>query len=409
MIGMPRIVAGLDVGSTKTCAVIVDPCNGPGEGCRPEVLGVGTAVTEGVRNRTVANIEAATESIRAALRDAEQMAGVEVSGVFAGVGGDHISIDRSIGVTAISGREIMPRDIENVHEVAQAVALPPDREILHVIPQDYMVDGRSGIQDPTGMQAIRLESEVCIISAGAVVCQNLRKAIDRAGYQVEELVLTPLASSLAVLSENSRIAGTALIEIGGASTEVLVFKDERLRLARTIPWGAATVSNDIVKGLGVPLEEAEILKAQYGSAQTRRVDPTEKLEISGPTPGGRRQVSRELLAHIIEQRLDEILGLVFDELDARDLLDDLPVGVVLTGGGVQLDGVVELAQEVFNMPVAKGLPGSGLDGIVEAIRKPECASAVGLALYGTNRRLDAGAGPVLRALGRVGGWIREFF
>lgn len=409
MIGMPRIVAGLDVGSTKTCAVIVDPCNGPGEDCRPEVLGVGTAVTEGVRNRTVANIEAATESIRAALRDAEQMAGVEVSGVFAGVGGDHISIDRSIGVTAISGREIMPRDIENVHEVAQAVALPPDREILHAIPQDYMVDGRSGIQDPTGMQAIRLESEVCIISAGAVVCQNLRKAIDRAGYQVEELVLTPLASSLAVLSENSRIAGTALIEIGGGSTEVLVFKDERLRLARTIPWGAATVSNDIVKGLGVPLEEAEKLKARYGSAQTRRVDPTEKLEISGPTPGGRRQVSRELLAHIIEQRLDEILGLVFDELDARDLLDDLPVGVVLTGGGVQLDGVVELAQEVFNMPVAKGLPGSGLDGIVEAIRKPECASAVGLALYGTNRRLDAGAGPVLRALGRVGGWIREFF
>jgi cell division protein FtsA len=409
MIGMPRIVAGLDVGSTKTCAVIVDPCNGPGEDCRPEVLGVGTAVTEGVRNRTVANIEAATESIRAALRDAEQMAGVELSGVFAGVGGDHISIDRSIGITAISGREIMPRDIENVHEVAQAVALPPDREILHAIPQDYMVDGRSGIQDPTGMQAIRLESEVCIISAGAVVCQNLRKAIDRAGYQVEELVLTPLASSLAVLSENSRIAGTALIEIGGGSTEVLVFKDERLRLARTIPWGAATVSNDIVKGLGVPLEEAEELKAQYGSAQTRRVDPTEKLEISGPTPGGRRQVSRELLAHIIEQRLDEILGLVFDELDARDLLDDLPVGVVLTGGGVQLDGVVELAQEVFNMPVAKGLPGSGLDGIVEAIRKPECASAVGLALYGTNRRLDAGAGPVLRALGRVGGWIREFF
>jgi len=406
---MPRFVAGLDVGSTKTCAVIIDPCIGPGDDCRPEVLGVGTAVTEGIRNRTVANIEATTESIRAALRDAEQMAGVEVSSVFAGVGGDHISIDRSIGVTAISGREIMPRDIENVHEVAQAVALPPDREILHVIPQDYMVDGRTGIQDPTGMQATRLESEVCIISAGAVACQNLRKAIDRSGYQVEELVLTPLASSLAVLPENSRISGTALIEIGGASTEVLVFKDERLRLARTIPWGAATVSRDIVKGLGVPIEEAEELKSRYGSAQTRRVDPAEKFEISGPTPRGRREVSRELLAHIIEQRLDEILGLVFDELEARNLLDELPVGVVLTGGGVELDGVVELAQEVFNMPVAKGLPGSGLDGIVEVIRRPEYASAVGLALYGRNRRLDAGAGPVVRVLGRVGGWIREFF
>lgn len=409
MIGIPRFVAGLDVGSTKTCAVIIDPGVSPGDESRPEVLGVGIAVTEGVRNRTVANIEATTESIRTALRDAEQMAGVEVSGVFAGVGGDHISIDRSIGVTAISGREIMPRDIENVHEVAQAVALPPDREILHAIPQDYMVDGRAGIQDPTGMQATRLESEVCVISAGAVACQNLRKAIDRAGYRVEELVLTPLASSLAVLADNSRISGTALIEIGGASTEVLVFKDERLRLARTLPWGSATVTSDIVKGLGVPLEEAEELKARYGTAQTSRVSPSEKFEISGPTPGGRRDVSRELLAHIIEQRLDEIFGLVFDELEAKNLLDDLPGGVVLTGGGAELDGVVELAQEVFNMPVALGLPGSGLDGIVEVISRPDYAAAVGLALYGRNRRLDAGSGPVLRALERVGGWIREFF
>ena len=259
------------------------------------------------------------------------------------------------------------------------------------------------------MQATRLESEVCVISAGAVACQNLRKAIDRAGYRVEELVLTPLASSLAVLADNSRISGTALIEIGGASTEVLVFKDERLRLANTLPWGSATVTSDIVKGLGVPLEEAEELKARYGTAQTRRVDPAEKFEISGPTPGGRREVSRELLAHIIEQRLDEIFGLVFDELEARNLLDDLPGGVVLTGGGAELDGVVELAQEVFNMPVALGLPGSGLDGIVEAISRPDYAAAVGLALYGRNRRLDAGSGPVLRALERVGGWIREFF
>lgn len=409
MIGTPRFVAGLDVGSTKTCAVIIDPGAGFDHELRPEVLGMGIAVTEGVRNRMVANIEAATESIREALRIAEQMAGVEVASVFAGVGGDHISFDPSIGVAAISGREIMPRDIENVNEVAQAVALPPDRVVLHAIPQDYMVDGRSGIQDPTGMQATRLESEVCVISADSVACQNLRKAIDRAGYRVEELVLTPLASSLAVLGDDSRIVGTALIEIGGASTEVLVFKDERLRLAKTLPWGSATVSNDIVKGLGVPLAEAEELKARYGSAQTRRVDPGEKLDISGPTPGGRREVSRELLAHIIEQRLDEILGLVFDEFEAKHLLDDLPGGVVLTGGGAEMDGVIELAQEVFNMPVAKGLPGSGLDGIVEAIRRPECASAVGLALYGRHRRLDNGASPVVRALHRAGGWIRDFF
>lgn len=409
MIGGPRYVVGLDVGSTKTCAVIVDPGSAFGEEERPEVLGVGHAPSGGVRNRSVANIEAATESIRAALREAEDMAGAEIQSVFAGVAGEHIAIDRSVGVVAVSGREIMPRDIENVHEVAQAVVLPPDREILHAIPQDYIVDGRAGIQDPTGMEATRLESEVCVISADATACQNLRKAIDRAGYRIEELVLTPLASSLSVLPENGRISGTVLIEIGGGSTEVLVFKDERLRLARTLPWGAATVTSDIAKGLGVPIAEAETLKALYGSAQTRRVDPSEKFDISGPTPDGRREVSRELLAHIIEQRLDEILGLVFDELETHDLIDELPGGVVLTGGGVELDGVVELAQEVLNLPVARGLPGAGIDGLVEAVRRPECASAVGLALYGRHRRLDHGGSAVVRTLNRVGGWIREFF
>lgn len=409
MIGVQRYIAGLDVGSTKTCAVILDPGSAFGEAERPEVIGVGHAPTEGVRNRVVANIEAATESIRAALREAEDMAGAEVHTVFAGVAGEHIQIDRSIGVVAISGREIMPRDIENVHEVAQAVVLPPDREILHAIPQDYIVDGRAGIQDPTGMEATRLESEVCVISADSSACQNLRKAIDRAGYRVEELVLTPLASSLSVLPEDGRISGTALVEIGGGSTEVLVFKEERLRLARTLPWGAATVTSDIAKGLGVPVSEAETLKALYGSAQTRRVDPAEKFEISGPTPGGRREVSRELLAHIIEQRLDEILGLVFEALEANHLLDELPGGVVLTGGGVELDGVVELAQEVLNLPVARGLPGAGLDGLVEAIRRPECAAAVGLGLYGRHRRMDHGVSAVARTLNRVGGWIREFF
>lgn len=409
MIGGSRYIVGLDVGSTKTCAVILDPGAAFAEQERPEVIGVGHAPTEGVRQRSVANIEAATESIRAALREAEDMAGVEAQAVFAGVGGNHIVIDRSVGVVAISGREIMPRDIENVHEVAQAVVLPPDREILHAIPQDYTVDARSGIKDPTGMEATRLESEVSVISADSASCQNLRKAIDRAGYRIEELVLTPLASSLSVLTEAGRVAGTVLVEIGGGSTEILVFKDERLRLARTLPWGAATVTRDIARGLGVPEAEAETLKALYGSAQTRRVDAAEKFEISGPTPAGRREVSRELLAHIIEQRLDEILGLVFEELDTHGLIDELPGGVVLTGGGVELDGVIELAQEVLNLPVARGLPGAGLDGLVEAVRRPECSAAVGLALYGRHRRLDNGGSAVARTLNRVGGWIREFF
>jgi cell division protein FtsA len=410
MMTQQRCLAGLDVGSETTCAVLIELSVPWGEGdVEARVLGVGEAPTAGVRNRVVTNMDAAVESIRAALRKAEEMAGAEATVVYAGIAGDHVEVDTSTGVVAISGREITPRDLDHVHEVARAVVVPADRELLHAIPQDYVVDGVSGVQDPTGMAAMRLESEVCVVTAGSVPAQNLRKAIDRAGWKLEELVLAPLATNLAVLSEEQRRAGVVLVEIGAAATEVLAFKDERLRLFATLPWGGATVTSDIVKGLGVPVATAELLKAEHGSAQTKRVDAAESLEIPGPTPGTVRTVSRELLAHIIEQRLDEMLGLIYDELESRDLLDSLNAGVVLAGGAARLDGVVELAQEVFNLPVALGEPGFGLTGLVDTVRRPECATAVGLALYGRHRRAERPVGSAMRAIGRVTDWIKEFF
>lgn len=410
MIGGPRCLAGLDIGSTSTTAVVVEL--GPGWETTPErvrVLGVGVAHTEGVRNRNVTHIEAATESVREALRDAEDMAGLEVGVVYAGVAGDHIDVGSSSGVVAVSGDEVEQGDLDRVHEVARAIVIPPDRELLHAIPQDYMVDGQAGIQDPRGMEATRLESEVCVVTAGTPACQNMRKAIDRAGYRTEELVFSPLATSLAVLSDDARQAGVVLLEIGGAATEMMVYRDGRLHLVATLPWGGVTVTNDIVKGLGIPLADAEDLKRSRGNASTRGVEADETLEIAGPTPGRTREVSRELLAHIIEQRLDEMFGLVYEALEEKQLLGALPGGVVLTGGGASLEGIVELAQTVFNMPVTLGQPGAGLDGVAEATRDPRLSTAVGLAMYGQMRAQETGGGLAQRTFSRLTGWLRDFF
>ncbi len=410
MIGGARCIAGLDVGSTTTSAVLIEV--GPaweGTADTVRVLGVGTAHTEGVRNRNVTHIEAATESVREALRDAEEMAGVEAAVVFAGVAGDHIEVGASTGVVAVSGEEVDQGDLDRVHEVARAIVIPQDRELLHAIPQDYVVDGQSGIQDPRGMEATRLESQICVVTAGSPACLNLRKAIDRAGYRTEELVLAPLASSLAVLSEDARQAGVAFLEIGGAATEMMVYREGRLHLVATLPWGGVTVTNDIVKGLGIQLADAEELKRTCGCASTRGVADEEKLDIAGPTPGTTREVSRELLAHIIEQRLDEMFGLVYEALEEKQMLGTLPAGVVLTGGGAKLEDIVELAQTVFNMPVALGLPGAGLEGVVEATRDPCLSTAVGLALYGRMRSSETDGGIALRTLSRFTDWLRDFF
>ncbi|MFQ5888463.1 MAG: cell division protein FtsA [Gemmatimonadota bacterium] len=410
MIGGPSVIAGLDVGTTKTCAVIVEaPPAWSGEEAPTRILGVGLAPTEGVRNRTVTRIDAATESIRDAVRDAELMAGREVEGLYVAVAGDHIGMGRSNGVVVVADEEVSQTDLDRVHEVARAVALPADRELLHAIPLDYAVDGLWGIQDPLGMAATRLEAEAHIISGGATPCQNLRKAVDRAGYRIEELVLAPLASHLAVVAEPELEAGVALVELGGSATDLVVFRQDRLRLLASIPWGAITVANDIVKGLGVPMGEAERLKDRYGAARAGQVDPAEKISVPGPLPGSTRQVSRELLAHIIEQRLDEIFGLVYQELEEVGLLGGLPGGLVLSGGGASLPGTVELAQEVFNTPVRLGVPGEGLNGLADAVRRPKFATAVGLALYGRLRGQGRGGGLAGRAFARVTDWLKDFF
>jgi len=407
-----NLIAGLDVGTTKTCAVIAELV---GEGRRrPElkILGVGQARTAGVRREVVTHIEETTESIRRAMKEAELMAGTAVDRVWAGISGDHIQARTSMGVVAVGGEEIVRADLDRVHEVAQAVAIPPDREFLHAIPQEYLVDQQRGIKDPVGMSGTRLEAEVYLVTAAASASTNLRKAISRAGFRVQALVLTPLATARAVLTEDEKEVGVAMVEVGAATTEIAAFYEGKIRHVCILPLGGDTVTNDLVKGLSVPFSEAQRAKEEYAVAFAQLVDPQETVEMPGPAPGQKRLVARELIAHIVEQRLDEIFGMAQEQLEEAGLLDRLGAGIVLTGGTASLQGILEMAGQVFSAPVRIGVPEEGLSGLADSVRRTRFATVTGLCLHGADRFHETGEGASTLSSGvlsRLGAWIREFF
>ena len=407
-----NLIAALDIGTTKTCAVI---CDLSGESQRRpglKVLGVGQARTSGMRREVVTHIEETTESVRKAVKEAELMAGATVDRVYAGIAGDHIQAFSSTGVVAVGGEEVSAQDVNRVHEVARAVALPPDRELLHAIPQEYMVDHQGGIKDPMGMAGTRLEAEVYLVTSGSASTTNIRKAVSRAGFRVQELVLEPLASARAVLTEDEKEVGVAMVELGGGTTDVAVYFEGKIRHVGILPFGGLTVTNDLVKGLSIPFAEAQKAKEQYGAAFAQMVDPQETVELPGPSPGQRRHVARELIAHIVEQRLDEMFGLVQEELERHQLMDKLGAGIVLTGGATAIPGIVELAQQVFAAPVRAGVPGEGLTGLADSVALPRFATVAGLALYGADRFLETGEGASTLTSGvvsKMAAWLKEFF
>jgi cell division protein FtsA len=406
-----NLVAGLDIGSTKTCGVIAEVAPDARGRTAVKILGVGQARTGGMRREVVTDIEGTTESVRKAMKEAELMAGVAVNRVFTGVAGEYIHARTSNGVVAVGGEEIRDPDVKRVHEVARAVVVPADREVLHVLPQEYIVDHQTGIRDPIGMAGTRLEAEVYIITSSLTATQNLRKAVSRAGYRIEATIHEPLATARAVLTDDEKDVGVALVDLGGSTTELAIFRDGKMRHLASIPWGGSTVTNDLAKGLSVTFAEAEKAKERHGVAFAQLVDPRETIELPGPGPGSVRSVARELMAHIIEQRLDEILGLVAREIENAHETGKLGAGAVLTGGAASLHGAVEVAQHVFGMPVRVGLAGEGLTGLVDTIRKPQFAAATGLTLFGADRVAEAGFVASFRqgAVGRVLEWIREFF
>jgi cell division protein FtsA len=411
-----RIVTGLDLGSTMTAAVIAEVSGDSVEEPQVKILGVGQARTSGIRREIVTDIEATTESVRKAVKEAELMSGIQVDRVYAGIAGEHIHGRASNGVVAVASQEVTAKDVERVHEVARAVVVPADRFVLHATPQEYLVDGQGGIRHPVGMAGTRLEAEVFMITGSTTAAQNIRKSINGAGYQIASLVFEPLATSLAVVGEEEKEMGVALIDLGGGTTDLSIFHERKVRHLATLPWGGATVTNDIVKGLSLPYAEAARAKDRWGVARASMVDPREQFELPGASGSPPRQIARELLAHIIEQRSDEILGLIAQEIERSGFADRLSAGTVLTGGGAMLEGIVELAESNFRGSVRVGVPGEGLGGLVESVRRPKFATAAGLVLFGARREIadgivagTPGGSPVNGMIKWMREWLTDFF
>ncbi|MCC6771299.1 MAG: cell division protein FtsA [Gemmatimonadaceae bacterium] len=415
-----RLVAGLDIGSAKTTAIIAEVVGDLPRHPGIKVLGVGQARTTGLRRGVVADIEETTQSIRKAVSDAEQMAGVKVDACYVGIAGEHVQAMISKGIVAVSGDEISRGDVERANAVARAQAMPPERELLHAIPQEYSVDKNEGIRDPVGMVGTRLETEMYLVTIGSSPALNLRKAVEKAGYRPLQLVLEPLASALAVLTEDEKELGVVLIEMGAGTSDIAVFHEAKIRHLGTVPFGGNNVTNDLVHGLGVTQGDAERLKERYGCAYEPMVDPSEVITLPSTVAQGDRQIPRELLAHIIHQRTDEIFDLVMRDVDAAGYAGKLSAGVVLTGGAATLPGVAELAAEVFGTGVRVGIPSENISGLVDAVEAPRFATAVGLALYAASRvalglespggkKLAFNAPNVDKLTQKVKAWLQDFF
>jgi cell division protein FtsA len=412
-----RLVAGLDLGSTKTCAVIAELAGELPRSPIAKILGVGLAKNSGVRRGMVRDIDETMRSVAAALKDAERMAGARVPDVTCGIAGEHVAARNSTGVVAVSADEITAQDVGRVNEVARAVSLGRDHELLHDIPQEYKVDQQGGISDPVGMTGTRLEVDMYLVTAQSTAAQNLRKSVQRAGYRVADLVLEPLAASYAVLTDDEKELGVALVEVGGSSTGVAIFHEGKIRHLASLKYAGSHVTSDLVQGLGVTQSDAERLKERHGAAYTPIVDAGEMVTLPSTAGQGARTASRELVAHIIHQRVDEIFQLVGREFERASYgAGRLPAGVVLSGGTAHLPGMVELAREVFATPVRAGQPEQGISGLVDSVQAPRYAVPVGLVLYAARKSAGGGSAPGVlfggapeKLFGPLKRWLQDFF
>jgi cell division protein FtsA len=406
--GRHPLIAGLDVGTYKVGAVVAELANG-----RLEVTGVGTAVSTGLRKGIVINIDATVEAIRRAIEEAELMAGCEIRNVIVSAGGTHLKGLNSHGVVPVRSREVTPSDVERVVEAARAVALPTDREVLHLLPQEFVVDDQDGIKEPIGMMGVRLESRVHIVTGGISSGQNLIKCCNRAGLHVDALLGAPLACAEAVLAEDERELGVALLDVGAGTTSLLVVYGGAVRHSAVLPLGGGYVTSDLAAYLRTPFAEAEALKIRHGTAAVLGASP--ELNVEVPGIGGRapQRLSQRALAEVIEPRVFETLRMARDEVARAGCGGLLTSGVVLTGGGSLLRAITDLAERVFRGPVRLGSP-AALAGLVDAVASPMYSTTVGLVLHGRKQhdRPVTGRGrlgPVGRIGHRLVGMIRDFF
>jgi len=402
-----ELIVGLDIGTTKICAVVGELTQGG-----LDIIGVGTSPSRGLRKGVVVNIENTVTGIVRAIEEAELMAGCEITNVYAGIAGSHIKGLNSHGMVAVRDKEVAKYDIERVLDAAQAIPALPDREPIHVLPQEYIIDEQNGIKEPLGMSGVRLEAKVHIITASSSAIQNVVKCANKAGLQVEQIVLQPLASARAVLSEDEKELGTALVDVGGGNVHLAIFSEGSIVHTHVIPIGGNHLTNDIAVGLRTPAEEAEKIKVKHGCAMTSMVSREENIEV--PSVGGRqpRVLSRQILSQIIEPRVEEIFHLVHKEIQNSGFEDLLASGVVITGGSTLMEGMPEMAEEVLGMPVRRGSP-QGIGGLTDVVQSPAFSTAVGLVLHGFKGgdriSLPADTGVIRGTFDRVWNWIIQAF
>jgi len=374
-----KIIVGLDIGTTKICAVVGEVVHDT-----IEIIGVGTHPSEGLRKGVVINIEKTVNSIKEAIEEAETMAGCEISSVYAGIAGGHIKGFNSHGVIALKEREVSRKDIDRVIEAASAVAIPMDREVIHVLEQEFIVDEQDGIMDPLGMSGVRMEAKIHIVTGAVTSAQNIIKCANRAGLDVHDIVLEAIASSEAVLTDEERNLGVALIDFGGGTTDMAVFSRGAIKHTSVLALGGDNLTYDISIGIRTATVEAEKIKMKYGCALTSMIGSDETVEVPGVGGRGPRTLPRQFLGEILEPRLEEIFTLIHSELIRAGYEDAVNSGVVITGGSSELAGVPEIAEEIFNLPCRIGFPDK-IGGLVEVVNKPMYATAVGLVLYGAKQ------------------------
>lgn len=404
------LVVGLDIGTTKICCIVGEQKEGG-----IDIIGIGTHPSRGLRKGVVVNIDSTVDAIRKAVEEAELMAGCEITSVYAGISGGHVEGFNSHGIVAVKDGEVSEHDLARVIDAAKAVPIPLDREVIHVLPQEYIVDEQDGVKEPLGMSGVRLEARVHIVTGAVTSAQNIVKCCNRSGLHVEDIVLEQLASSRAVLSEDEKELGVAVVDIGGGTTDIAIWSDGAIVQTSVLALGGNHLTNDIAVGLRTPMAEAERIKQKYGCAMTSLIGDSEMVEV--PSVGGRqaRSLSRQILGEIIEPRVEEIFALVNRQIQASGYKELLASGVVITGGTCMMEGMVQLAEEVIGMPVRLGLP-QDIGGLVDVVRSPKFATAVGLVSHGQHtagniayRSVRTDSSALAKVRTRMREWLGEIF
>ncbi|MBT7333388.1 MAG: cell division protein FtsA [Gammaproteobacteria bacterium] len=400
-------IVGLDIGTNKIAAIVAEV---DVDGAL-NIIGIGTYASRGLKKGVVVNIESTVQSIQRAVEEAELMAGCSISAVYAGIAGNHIGSLNSHGIVAVSDREVVQQDVDRVIDAAQAMPIPADQNILHVLPQEYIIDSQEGVKEPLGMSGVRLEAKVHMVTCAVNAKQNIEKCIERCGLQVSDVILEQLASSYSVLTEDERELGVCIIDIGGGTTDIAVFTGGAIRHTAVIPIAGDQVTSDIAQALRTPTQNAEDIKVKYACALTQLAHAGEVIKVPGVGDKPARELSRQALAEVVEPRYAELFSLIQAELRRSGFEELIAAGIVLTGGAAKMEGVIELAEEIFHMPVSLGVP-RNVPGLKDIIRNPVYATGVGLLIYGLEKEEER---PLRRGyrsgslFGRLKKWFGENF